>query len=261
MHYACVVALACAASTSALDTSPCGPSDRPADCNGLVSLYEATGRRLDWTMDGKTSLCSWRGVGCDGDRATSLILSANHLTGTLPTELGSLDAMRKLWLDYNMLSGTVPTALSALSSVEELWLNYNHLSGTVPPELSRLSSVKLLFLYAGRLSGTVPPALSKLNSLTQLALSASNISGTVPRELGQCAALPRTLGAMRLAEHFGACAYPPRDPRTSRLASLTLIDTYQSRLSGTLPTQLGKLASIDTLSFGQSAISGSVPVS
>ena len=68
------------------------------------------------------------------------------LSGTLPSEYGSLSNLQDLELHNNNLRGTLPSEYSSLSNLEYLWLHENSLSGTVPSELISLSKLQYLWL-------------------------------------------------------------------------------------------------------------------
>jgi hypothetical protein len=67
-----------------------------------------------------------------------LDLSANDMTGTIPTEIGLLYNLEKLYLDSNTLRGTIPSQMQSLLRLGDLWLANNQLSGNVPVELASL---------------------------------------------------------------------------------------------------------------------------
>ena len=62
---------------------------------------------------------------------TSLSLSQNQLTGTIPTELGGLANLEVLSLSDNQLSGVVPQTLAGLSMLESFSF-YNNLGLCAP---------------------------------------------------------------------------------------------------------------------------------
>ncbi|KAL6905512.1 hypothetical protein ACP4OV_003113 [Aristida adscensionis] len=64
--------------------------------------------------------------------STSLDLSHNSLTGSIPSNIGFLRDLEILDLSYNNLSGSVPSSLVNLQSLTQLVLAYNQLSGPVP---------------------------------------------------------------------------------------------------------------------------------
>ena len=85
----------------------------------LVALYESTGGLTEesgWREDGgwlEGDPCedAWFGVTCDSvtGSVTELNLVFNYLTGTIPTEIGNLQALVELDLEGNDLTGAIPT--------------------------------------------------------------------------------------------------------------------------------------------------------
>ena len=106
------------------------------DRAALVALYDATGgdkwkNNTNWKSN--LPIDRWFGVTTDSNgRVTKLYLHDNQLSGTIPTELGSLANLRILWLGGNQLSGTIPAELGDLANLRELYLGSNQLSGTIP---------------------------------------------------------------------------------------------------------------------------------
>ena len=45
----------------------------------------------------------------------------NTLTGTVPTEMGNLNALAQLWLEDNPLTGTIPSEMGKMTSLGK-WL-------------------------------------------------------------------------------------------------------------------------------------------
>lgn len=52
--------------------------------------------------------------------AEGFVVSANRLSGSLPTELGAVDTLLELSVDSNAFSGSMPTELSRLVKLSEL---------------------------------------------------------------------------------------------------------------------------------------------
>ena len=71
-------------------------------------------------------------------------LHNNGLSGTIPTEVGLLTYMHKLFLSGNELSGTIPSELGYMTRLWTLDLTGNKLSGTVPTELGTLRQLDVL---------------------------------------------------------------------------------------------------------------------
>ncbi|KAF4380266.1 hypothetical protein F8388_024559 [Cannabis sativa] len=86
----------------------------------------------------------------------TLDLSRNNLSGEIPEELASLDALQSLNLSGNYLSGSIPEKIDSMTDLESLDLSRNHLSGYIPTGLSGLSFLSHLNLSYNNLSGQIP---------------------------------------------------------------------------------------------------------
>ncbi|KAG0522984.1 hypothetical protein BDA96_07G084400 [Sorghum bicolor] len=86
-----------------------------------------------------------------------LDLSGNSLTGEIPLDIISLDALINLNLSSNRLTGKIPNKIGALQSLESLDLSENHLSGR---QLDTLSVDNPSLMYIGN-DGLCGPPLQK----------------------------------------------------------------------------------------------------
>ena len=113
--------------------------DLAADRAALVALYNATDgsnwkNNQNWLSD--EPLDEWYGVTVEDERVTGLVLNANQLTGTIPSELGNLAGLEGLYLGRNRLTGSIPAELGNLA-LDTLDLSYNQLTGVLPSETGR----------------------------------------------------------------------------------------------------------------------------
>ncbi|CAB9516602.1 receptor-like protein kinase precursor [Seminavis robusta] len=67
---------------------------------------------------------------------TTLILTDNRLSGSLPSEIGLLGALERLFLARNKLESQLPTELGSLSNLECLGIAQNQFTGELPFEVS-----------------------------------------------------------------------------------------------------------------------------
>ena len=252
-------------------------SDRAA----LEALYDATGG-ASWTnsTSWKTSapLGDWYGVTTDASgRVTELRLADNGLTGSIPTELGSLGALQWLDLSLNELSGSIPRAIESLTSLYLLNLSRNALSGSVPQWFGNMSSLLALYLSANELTGGIPDELGNLNlwglglswndlsvgpipawlrnhtNLRWLYLSGSGVTGGIPAWLG---------GSVRLESLYlsGNHLTGPIPGGLERLVNLRDVGIDRNDLTGPIPQELGGLANLERLSIAYNwGLSGSLP--
>ena len=158
------------------------------DREALVALYNATGG-ANWTNNTNwltnAPVGQWYGVTTDGSgRVTRLDLAINQLTGSIPSELGSLANLVQLQLWENQLTGTIPSQLGSLATLEVLALDDNQLTGAIPSGLGSLTNLQELHLTRNQLSGTIPPELGSLTGLTVLALGGNQLTGPIATSLG-----------------------------------------------------------------------------
>ncbi|KAJ8464782.1 hypothetical protein OPV22_027334 [Ensete ventricosum] len=84
---------------------------------------------------------TWSGITCSlssseqRQRITSLNLSSLGLTGTIPSDLAKLTAIKSLDLSYNNFTGLIPSFLAKLESLSMLNLSHNQLNGSIPDDL------------------------------------------------------------------------------------------------------------------------------
>jgi Leucine-rich repeat (LRR) protein len=83
-------------------------------------------------------------------------LSGNSLTGEIPSDVTSLDALISLNLSSNYLSGKIPNKIGSMLSLESLDLSKNKIFGEIPASLSNLTSLSYLNLSYNNLSGSIP---------------------------------------------------------------------------------------------------------
>lgn len=90
-----------------------------------------------------------------------LRLSENLLTGSIPSEIGSLTELQVILdLSRNHLSGEIPSSLGKLLKLERLNLSFNHLQGDIPSSLGKLTSLDMLNMSNNHLQGELPPTFS-----------------------------------------------------------------------------------------------------
>lgn len=131
-----------------------------------------------------------------------LDLSANQLTGTIPTEAGRLLQLTDLRLALSDRSPTPDGFCRGASNP------LGCLSGTIPTELGLLVNLRSLWLFSNNLTGMLPTQISNLVSLEELFLDKNVISGPVPT-------LPGALGECVLPEYYCHCCVLLAQARSS----------------------------------------------
>ncbi|CAL4935471.1 unnamed protein product [Urochloa decumbens] len=97
---------------------------------------KATGNQLsDWNWR-QINPCTWYSVVCDNNNnVVQVTLPSMGFTGVLSPRIGELKHLNVLILSENHLSGTIPDTLASIPSLRDIRLAYNNLSGQIPGRL------------------------------------------------------------------------------------------------------------------------------
>ena len=222
------------------------------DCEALLASLDAlrVEQSLNWDED--LSIGEWQGVSIVEGRVVELDISAEGLTGTIPSELGSLANLVLLSLWGNHLTGEIPTELGNLSNLRALWLYWNQLTGEIPNELGSLANLQSLLLSTNQLSGEIPVELGNLSNLIELSLWGNQLTGAIPSELGDLS----NLRELVLSSNQLTGAIPPE---LGDLSNLTLLILRNNQLTGTIPPELGNLSNLQWLYLADNRLIGCIP--
>jgi len=158
--------------------------DEQTCCFGIpkVTCLEGNVTGIDWTsqkLRGNISSSFGQLV-----HLKSLYLSANKLSGQIPTELQNLKELIFLDLGYNQITD-LGDVLGSLKSLQGLSLWYNKVSGPIPESLGGLSNLKGLWLENNQFIGEVPKSLS-MHAIAIVDLRRNpNLSGVVKVAVGE----------------------------------------------------------------------------
>ena len=237
------------------------PQNNPglvSDCAALLTAKDALdpdGQHLDWSDN--VSIHDWGGIEIEStldgayfrDRVVALGLW--FMTGSIPSELGSLANLRWLELKYGQLTGSIPSELGNLANLRELDLSENQLTGSIPSELGNLANLDDLYLNDIQLTGSIPPELGNLTNLRELDLSENQLTSSIPSELGNLA----NLDDLYLNDNQLTGSIPPDLGNLTNLGNLYLSG---NQLTGCIPTALSDVQNHDFGSLGLPLCAASV---
>lgn len=150
------------------------------DSLDLVALYNNTSgetwlRNDNWLT---APVETWYGVTLTNDACfvREIILTDNHLNGTLPT-FTALTQLQKLILAGNQLTGNLPN-LDSMTQLEELYFALNQLNGSLPGFENNPNLAVIDFAY-NQLSGSLPSFANNL-LLKNIDLSGNQLTGGIP---------------------------------------------------------------------------------
>lgn len=206
-----------------------------------------------------------------------LDVSDNQLTGTLPTDLFSMDSLvvadlhgnqfggrlppfasienklRFLALHDNKLNGHIDHRLEALTHLEHLDLSKNFFTGAIPTNLGHIKTLRYLFLAFNENldAGPIPIEYTKLPNLVDLSLQRTNRNGTIPYEF---TIESDSLVLLDLNTNHLTGTIPPELGSMEKLKFLLLKD---NKLTGTVPSEFANLGSLHTLLLEDNSLTGS----
>ena len=206
-----------------------------------------------------------------------------RLSGTMP-DFGRLSRLSSLTITGSaIISGTVPSALFNSSTLSNLILEDTaRLTGTLPfrTPLDGPSILARAELTGTGFSGTLPTALGQA-VLAQFVLKGTStqdlmaVSGTLPTELGNAAfaasntlhiegvrlsgALPSQLGSSFPSLSVAGSAISGYLPPLIFNETIYDFQAYFNRISGFIPTEIGRLTGLQTLALSYNNISGTIP--
>ena len=186
-----------------------------------------------------------------------LDLGANDLTGPVPAELGRLANLEALYLnDNDLTAGPIPAWLGGLTDLERLNLQRTNRTGPIPAALNRLKNLRHLVLGGNDLAaGPIPSWLSGLTNLEELSLGRTNRTGSIPSWLGNL----RDLTWLALADNDLSGALPAELGRLASLRGLFLNDNPLA--AGPIPAWLTDLSNLEWLRLWRTNRTGPIPAS
>lgn len=238
-------------------------------------------RKDHWKQSGM-SVCEWYGVRCDKNdnkRIEHVVLSANNLLGTIPSEVFQLPYLKTLVVDTNQvrvdlsgissanrleildMSGTSIDSLAGIggaSQLRELHIKQNGMAGSFPVEIFQLTTLEQIDFDFNDFRGPLQHDVGKLTNLRQMSGVKNKLSGVLPDEIRKLT----DLATLRLGKNSFKGNIPA--DALDQMTSLSYIDlSHQNEhggpgLSGELPP-LPSLRRLTQIRLKENAFSGTVP--
>lgn len=237
-------------------------NDRLKQRFALACLYFSTTTQSSQWINSDSwmsmkSECLWYGVQCSDHKLVALNLTANGLEGLVPWEITLLNSnLLSLTLSQNdLLNGGEELAWIGeltnlrLLDVEKTFFSYDG----IPPYISQLAELKILdmseALFVGDLDGSI---FSPLTQLLYLELGGNLFNTTLPQEISS---LPN-LEALYVYDN-GLQGDLSFVSDMSKIVELWMDENVD--LTGTIPTTIGLLTNLMSLSITNCDLSGQIP--
>ncbi|KAB5563830.1 hypothetical protein DKX38_003884 [Salix brachista] len=205
----------------------------------------------------------WDGILCSSSRVTSITLASMGLKGSLSGDIQSLSELQILDLSYNKdLSGPLPSAIGDLKKLTNLILVGCSFSGSIPDSIGSLPLISYLSLNSNGFTGPIPPSIGNLTSLYWLDLADNRLTGTIPVSTATTPGLDLLVHTKHLY--------------VRSLCAILLIDAFllqiilipfpcllfdNNKLTGSIPSTLGLVKTLEILRLDNNSFRGTVPSS
>ena len=169
----------------------------------------------------------------------------NSFTGTIPSTVGRLTSMEKFLID-EVLSGTMPPQIYKMSALRYLDLSYNELTGTIPEPDVTLPSLETFILSGNMLTGALPKRMDKFPNLLFFSVYKNSLTGVLPSSIGELSNL-----AFLDASNNHFTGKPMEQPFLYNLTALEMLGIDDNFISGTISTGIGLLTGLIALSVSR----------
>ncbi|KAA8546629.1 hypothetical protein F0562_002632 [Nyssa sinensis] len=171
--------------------------------------------------------------------------------GPLPSTIGKLTKLEKLWLPNSNLTGEIPDSIGNLMALQNLDLSDNKLSGKIPDTISGLKNLVQMELFLNQLTGELPDTFINLTSLFRFDASQNNLTGKLPKSL---ASLP--LESLNVNDNSLEGEVPEILSSNPKLTQLKL---FNNRFCGILPVNLGRNSDLEDIDVSVNEFEGPLP--
>ncbi|KAJ3696723.1 hypothetical protein LUZ61_000428 [Rhynchospora tenuis] len=164
-----------------------------------------------------------------------------------------------LHLYENQLEGHIPSSISNCSALIDLNLDKNYFSGIIPSSIGFLENLQSLIISSNKLEANIPQdwmfldTLANCTSLQELYLAYNQLQGVLP---GSIANLSTSLFKLALSGNPISGSIPTNLGRLTNLNTLLLDHML---LNGTIPKEIGNLFKLELLVLSNNMISGPIP--
>ncbi|KAI3509117.1 hypothetical protein L1887_24143 [Cichorium endivia] len=205
----------------------------------------------------------WDGINCTNSRVTTLVLAGMGVRSDSIEEIPSLSELQYLDLSNNrFIKAPLPPSIQNLTNLTTLILVGCSFYGPIPDTIGSLRKLVFLGLNSNSFTGYIPPSIGNLDNLSWLDLSANKLQGPIPVSNGTTTS---GLDKLKKAKHFHLGDNQLSGDIRSELFSsnMTLVHVIfnNNQLSGTIPSSIGLVGTLQAIRLDSNSLNGAVPQS
>ncbi|KAA8535528.1 hypothetical protein F0562_030531 [Nyssa sinensis] len=183
-----------------------------------------------------------------------IVASGCQITGSIPSEIGSLKNLNYLAFSNNNINGSIPSTIGGLGKLQRLYLDGNKIEGFIPNELCHLRNLGEISMESNKLSGSIPSCIGNLSSLKKLHLNSNTLTSSIPVSLWTL----KYLLFLNLSSNSLSGGLPP-DMRMFNV--MENMDISWNKLSGNIPSIVDAFTSLNSLNLSRNTFQGLIPES
>ncbi|WVZ49390.1 hypothetical protein U9M48_000756 [Paspalum notatum var. saurae] len=183
---------------------------------------------------------------------TWLYVSNNDLSSHIPTKIGMLRSLQRLYLDGNKFFGSIPDSTGNLTLLESIDLSDSQLSSSIPASLFHLDKPIYLNLSHNSFAGALPADISGLKQTNEIDLASNFLFGSILESFGQIT----MLAYLNLSHNIFDNSIPDSFKYLTNLATL---DLSSNNLFGTIPKFLANFTYLTTLNLSFNSLQDNIP--
>ena len=251
----------------ATTTAPVDVVPDAVEFAALKAIYDNLGgatwtNKTNWPVSGSwptsatsAQFATWYGVTVANGDIIKIVLGNNNLKGTIPSEIGSLQAMNTLNMYNNRgIAGSIPASIGQLTALQYVYLYTCSLTGSIPSSLFDIAGLQWVSLADNKLSGSIPSNIGNATALTYIGFHANDLTGTIPSSICNLV----NLNSLYLYENAFTGSIPFSIGNLSKLVNLWL---YTNQLTGDIPSSLCNITTLVDLRLSTNQLTGSIPSS
>ncbi|KAL4654593.1 hypothetical protein ACB092_01G391100 [Castanea dentata] len=181
------------------------------------------------------------------------VIAASHsqIKGHIPIGIGSLKNLNWIELRGNRLSSNIPSTIGGLESLQRLYHKDNKNEGFIPEQLCQLKNLGELFLSNNQISGSIPNCIGNLNLLQRLNLSHNGLTSSIPLNVWSL----ENLHFLDLSSNYLGGSL---SPNMTKSAAIEHVDLSRNQITGNVPSIIGTFESLGFLNLSTNSFQGDI---
>ncbi|KAK7316564.1 hypothetical protein RJT34_00123 [Clitoria ternatea] len=185
-------------------------------------------------------------------------LSHNSFSGSIPHDFKDWKYLSYINLGSNKLTCKIPVDLSNMMRLEFMDLGNNQLSGTVPVIFP--PTLQAIILRSNKFVGIIPSQLFNLSFLFHVDLAHNMISGSIPLVMYNTTTMAMDDASKRGYASYRFNLFTKGQQYEYKYNGLSrTIDFSDNKLMGEIPSELFKLAKVQTMNLSHNHLTGGIP--